>query len=59
MRTPATGEKINNVNCGDGSVEYLCTDTDVIRVIKVSNTQGWVAQSLTNLGAVRTAVVPD
>lgn len=59
MRTPATGEKINNVNCGDAATEYLCTDTDVIRVIKVSNAAGWVAQSLTNLGAVRTAVIPD
>jgi hypothetical protein len=59
MRTPVAGEKINNVNCGDAATEYLCTDTDVIRVIKVSNTQGWVAQSLTNLGAVRTAVIPD
>lgn len=59
MRTPASSnEKINNVD-SDGSQEYLCTDTDVIRVIKVSNTQGWVAQSLTNLGAVRTAVIPD
>jgi hypothetical protein len=59
MRTPTTGEKINNINTGDNATEYLCTDTDVIRVFKVSNTQGWVAQSLTNLGAVRTAVVPD
>lgn len=59
MRTPASSnEKINNVD-SDGTQEYLCTDTDVIRVIKVSNTAGWVAQSLTNLGAVRTAVVPD
>lgn len=59
MRTPATsGEKINNVD-SDGTAEYLVTDTDVVRVIKVDNTAGWVAQSLTNLGAVRTAVVPD
>lgn len=59
MRTPtSSNEKINNVDA-DGTNEYLCTDTDVIRVIKVSNTAGWVAQSLTNLGAVRTAVIPD
>lgn len=59
MRTPtSSNEKINNVD-SDGTNEYLCTDTDVIRVIKVSNTAGWVAQSLTNLGAVRTAVIPD
>lgn len=59
LRTPASSnEKINAVD-SDGTQEYLCTDTDVIRVIKVNNTAGWVAQSLTNLGAVRTAVVPD
>lgn len=59
LRTPASsGEKINNVDC-DGTNEYLVTDTDVVRVIKVDNTVGWVAQSLTYLGAVRTAVVPD
>ncbi len=59
MRTPtSSNEKINNVDA-DGTNEYLCSDTDVIRVIKVSNTAGWVAQSLTNLGAVRTAVIPD
>lgn len=59
MRTPASSnEKINNVD-SDGTNEYLVTDTDVVRVIKVDNTAGWVAQSLTNLGAVRTAVIPD
>jgi hypothetical protein len=59
MRTPtSSNEKINDVD-SDGSQEYLVTDTDVVRVIKVSNTAGWVAQSLTKLGAVRTAVVPD
>jgi hypothetical protein len=59
LRTPAlSNEKINNEDC-DGTKEYLCSDTDIIRVIKVSNTAGWVAQSLTNLGAVRSAVVPD
>ncbi len=59
MRTPASSnEKINNEDC-DGTKEYLVTDTDVLRVIKRNNTDGWIAQSLTNLGAVRTAVVPD
>ena len=59
LRTPATsGEKINNVDA-DGTQEYLCTDTDTVRVWKLSDTDGWVAQSLTILGAVRTAVVPD
>lgn len=59
LRTPsASNEKINNVD-SDGTQEYLCTDTDIVRVVKVDNTAGWVAQSLTKLGAVRTAVVPD
>jgi len=59
MRTPASSnEKINNVD-SDGTQEYLVTDTDIVRVIKVDNTAGWVAQSITKLGAVRTAVVPD
>ncbi len=58
MRTPASSNtKINDVD-SDGSAEYLCTDTDVIIVTKATTT-GWVAQSLTKLGAVRTAVVPD
>jgi hypothetical protein len=59
MRTPtSSNEKINNVD-SDGTNEYLVTDTDIVRVIKVNNTAGWVAQSLTKLGAVRTAVIPD
>ena len=59
LRTPASsGEKINNVD-SDGTQEYLCTDTDTVRIWKVSATDGWAAQSLTILGAVRTAVVPD
>lgn len=59
LRTPASSnEKINDVD-SDGSQEYLVTDTDVVLVRKVDNTAGWVAQSITNLGAVRTAVVPD
>lgn len=59
LRTPATsGEKINTVDC-DGSNEYLCTDTELIKVTKVSDADGWVATALTALGAVATAVVPD
>lgn len=58
LRTPAASTTtINGVN-SDGTQEYLCTDTDLIRVTKVTAT-GWVAQSITSLGAVRTAVVPD
>lgn len=59
LRTPASStEKINNVN-SDGTQEYLCTDTDTVKIWKLSASDGWVAQSITNLGAVRTAVVPD
>lgn len=58
LRTPATSNtKINDVDA-DGTQEYQCTDTDVVIVTKRTTT-GWVAQSLTKLGAVRTAVVPD
>lgn len=58
MRTPASSNtKINDVD-SDGTAEYLCTDTDLVIVTKHTTT-GWVAQSLTKLGAVRTAVVPD
>lgn len=58
LRTPASsGTKINDVD-SDGTQEYLCTDTDVI-IVRKATTTGWVAQSLTKLGAVRTAVVPD
>ena len=59
VRTPTTSnEKINNVD-SDGSNEYLFTDTQVHRFIKVSNTQGWIAYGFSNLGAIVTAVVPD
>lgn len=58
LRTPASSNtKINDVDA-DGTQEYLCTDTDLIIVTKRTST-GWVAQSITKLGAVRTAVVPD
>lgn len=59
VRTPASSnEKINNVD-SDGTQEYLMTDGQVHRFLKVSNTQGWIAYGFTNLGAVATAVVPD
>jgi hypothetical protein len=58
LRTPASSNtKINDVD-SDGTQEYLCTDTDMVIVTKRTTT-GWVAQSITKLGAVRTAVVPD
>ncbi|MBL9084202.1 MAG: hypothetical protein JNK76_20550 [Planctomycetales bacterium] len=58
LRTPASsGTKINDVD-SDGTQEHLCTDTHLI-VVRKHTATGWVAQSLTKLGAVVTAVVPD
>ncbi len=57
LRTPASSnEKINNVD-SDATQEYLCTDTDLVRCVKKAS--GWICMSITNLGAVRTAVIPD
>ena len=59
MRTPASSnEEINSEDC-DGTKEYLCTDTEVIKVIKINNTIGWMAHAYSAIGAVVTAVVPD
>lgn len=59
MRTPATSdEEINSEDC-DGTKEYLCTDTQVVKVVKINNTIGWMAHGYTAIGAVATAVVPD
>ena len=53
-----TGEKINNVTAGVGVASYQCTDTNIIEVVKMSTTAGWMAHEWTNLGAVVAAVVP-
>lgn len=59
LRTPASSnEKINNVD-SDATQEYLCTDTEVIKVVKISSTVGWMAHGYSALGAVVAAVVPD
>jgi hypothetical protein len=59
LRTPAeSAEEINSEDC-DGTKEYLCTDTQVLKVIKISDTIGWMAHAYTAIGAVATAVVPD
>jgi hypothetical protein len=59
LRTPAdSDEEINSQNC-DGTAEYLCTDTEVVKVVKISDTIGWMAHAYTALGAVAPAVVPD
>ena len=59
MRTPATsGDEINSEDC-DGTKEYLCTDGEVVKVIKINSTIGWMAHAYSAIGAVVTAVVPD
>ena len=59
IRTPASSnEKINNED-SDGTKEYLATDTEVIKAVKMSNTAGWMLHGYSKLGAVVTAVVPD
>lgn len=60
MRTPqSTTDMINNVDCSDNATEYLVTANDIVKVVKISNTVGWMGASWTQLGAKRTAVVPD
>ena len=59
MRTPAaSAEEINSEDC-DGTKEYLCTDTEIIKVVKISDTIGWMAHAYSAIGAVVAAVVPD
>lgn len=59
MRTPsASAEEINSEDC-DGTKEYLCTDGNILKVIKINATVGWMAHEFTPIGAVVTAVVPD
>lgn len=59
LRTPASSaEEINSEDC-DGTKEYLCTDTQIVKIIKINNTIGWMAHGYSAIGAVVTAVVPD
>lgn len=59
IRTPAaSAEEINSEDC-DGTKEYLATDTQVIKIVKINNTIGWMAHAYSAIGAVVTAVVPD
>jgi len=59
MRTPAaSAEEINSEDC-DGTKEYLMTDTEIVKVIKINNTIGWMAHGYSAIGAVVTAVIPD
>lgn len=59
MRTPASSNtKINNRDSDGSTYEYLCTDTEVIKVIKIDNTIGWMAHAYSALGEEVAAVVP-
>jgi len=59
VRTPATSaEEINSEDC-DGTKEYLFTNTQIHKFIKIDNTIGWMAHGFSALGAVVAAVVPD
>jgi hypothetical protein len=59
VRTPATSaEEINSEDC-DGTKEYLFTDTQIVKFVKIDNTIGWMAHGYSAIGAVVTAVVPD
>jgi len=58
IRTAASSnEKINNVD-SDGSNEALATDTEITKVIKISNTIGWMLHSYSAVGAVVAAITP-
>jgi len=59
VRTPASSaEEVNSEDC-DGTKEYLFTNTQIHKFIKIDNTIGWMAHGFSALGAVVTAVVPD
>lgn len=59
LRTPASSaEEINSEDC-DATKEYLMTNTELVKVIKIDSTIGWMAHGYTAIGAVATAVVPD
>jgi len=59
IRTPAaSGTKINTVD-SDGTQEYLATDTETIKITKVSTADGWTATGYAAAGAAVAAVTPD
>ena len=60
LRTPAlpANEKINNVDC-DGDQELLMTDTEVVVLRMISETDGWTACAYPIGGGVGAAVTPN
>ncbi len=59
LRTPTSSNQEINSEDSDGTKEMLCTDTTVVKVVKINNTIGWMSYPYTQIGAVATAVVPD
>ena len=59
LRTPTSSGELINAQDSDGTKEYLCTDTEVVKIVKINNTIGWMAHGYSAIGAVVTAVVPD
>jgi hypothetical protein len=58
LRTPAgTVEEINSRDCGTAR-EYLCTDTRILRVTKISTTIGWEAHEYTAVGVATSGADP-
>ena len=59
LRTPsASAEEINSEDC-DGTKEMLMVDTEIVKVIKINDTIGWMAHSYSAIGAIIAAVVPN
>lgn len=59
VRTPASSaEEINSEDC-DGTKEYLFTNTQIHKFVKIDNTIGWMGYGYSAIGAAVTAVVPD
>ena len=59
LRTPVgSAEEINSENC-DGTNEYLCTNTRIVALTKISNTIGWEAHEYTAVGVATDGATPD
>lgn len=58
LRTPSSSnEKINGQD-SDGTKSAVMTDTQVMKVTKISDSVGWMLEGRTAIGAYVTAIVP-
>lgn len=58
IRTPASSnDKINGRDSDGGTYEYLATDTNIIKLIKIDSTIGWHLREYTAIGAVVAAAL--